>query len=70
MEQDLLRNALAINNNNQTRAAQQLGLAVPDCKEPDVYHDWCENVRTGLLLTLRRLFANQSKLQSLGAKNQ
>lgn len=27
IEQDLLRNALAINNNNQTRAAQQLGIS-------------------------------------------
>ncbi len=27
IEQDLLRSALAINNNNQTRAAQQLGIS-------------------------------------------
>ena len=27
IEQDLLRNALAINNNNRTRAAQQLGIS-------------------------------------------
>ncbi len=28
IEQDLLRNALAINNNNRTKAAQQLGISV------------------------------------------
>ena len=62
IEQDLLRSALAIKRNNQTRAAQQLGISrsglIKKLKRMPI--DWCINIPEMAHLCTRRVFVNQS----------